>query len=208
MTIVARFAGRCSKCGAAVPAGTSVEWDQKRIAHLTPAECESAKAAQPPSVRIDLKPIADFLKAAQARGLKFPKLRVLDPNSRELKLTLTMSGAAPGSVSVKRAGDWIGTVRPDGEVRGSLAQDEPLQRQLVRVAADPRAAAKSYAALMNRCCFCGLELKDDGSVECGYGPTCADHWGLPHRAKGIRKLQQPVERPEVVTVGAFGAFGA
>ena len=31
----------------------------------------------------------------------------------------------------------------------------------------------------NHCCFCGRELTDARSVFYGYGPICANNWGLP-----------------------------
>lgn len=36
------------------------------------------------------------------------------------------------------------------------------------------------AKLTGHCSFCQRELTDAGSLEVGYGPICADRWGLPH----------------------------
>jgi len=176
-----------------VKAGEAIDWnrDTRTVTHATQAGCDAANAAkaQTPEVKLDLSGIVAFLKAAQERGLKFPKLRVLDADGRtELRLHLTTMGSAPGSVSVKHEGVWVGMVRPDGEVRGQLAGNQDRQRVLVGVAADPDKAAKSYAAVMNRCCFCGKDLTDDGSVEAGYGPVCAEKWGLEHHRKGTKVL--------------------
>jgi hypothetical protein len=194
MTIQARYSGVCTVCGSRIPAGASVEWDRstRAIRHADAADCHAP--APTPVASLHLQPIADFLAAARDRGLKFPKLRVLAPdNATELRLSITSSGAAPGSVSVKRHGEWIGTVRPTGDVRGPLADDLTLQAHLLRVAVNPVEAAKAYAALMSRCCFCGLQLTDMGSVECGYGPVCAEHWGLPHTALGTLILEPVVD---------------
>lgn len=42
---------------------------------------------------------------------------------------------------------------------------------------------KEHLAAVGRecgcCCFCGLELTNEGSLHYGYGPICADRWGLP-----------------------------
>lgn len=42
---------------------------------------------------------------------------------------------------------------------------------------------KDHLAALGRdsgcCCFCGLELTNEGSVHYGYGPICASRWGLP-----------------------------
>lgn len=39
--------------------------------------------------------------------------------------------------------------------------------------------AKAFGDLYGHCVFCGLELSDDRSITAGYGPTCAEHRGLP-----------------------------
>ena len=119
-----------------------------------------------------------------------PKLRILDVTGKnEIKLSLTRVGAAPGSLSVVHAlTGYIGSVRPDGKVVGALATAIPLQQHLLRIAQNPAAAAKEYAALMCRCSFCSQPLTDAGSVEVGYGPICAKHWGLPHTAVGTPTL--------------------
>jgi hypothetical protein len=49
-------------------------------------------------------------------------------------------------------------------------------------AQNPLEAAKLYGTLTGNCCFCGRELTDNKagrSVEVGYGPICAEKWGLP-----------------------------
>jgi hypothetical protein len=194
-------------CGSSIAAGTTVDWDRQVVRHLVAAECDAALAAAAtvaltptaPAVVLALKPIADFLSAARQRGLKFPKLRVLAPDAvSELRLSLTRSGQAPGSVTVSyqdgrcdargQRDGWVGSVRPDGEVRGPLSRDLAMQAHLLLVATDPAKAARSYAALMSRCSFCGLPLTDEGSVEVGYGPVCAANWGLPHTPQGTRQL--------------------
>lgn len=39
--------------------------------------------------------------------------------------------------------------------------------------------AKKYALKTNNCCFCKRELTDEISVKVGYGPICAEYFGLP-----------------------------
>lgn len=41
-------------------------------------------------------------------------------------------------------------------------------------------AVSKYGKEISRCCFCGLTLTDPASVYVGYGPTCAEKYGLPH----------------------------
>jgi hypothetical protein len=202
----AKFDSRCSACSGKIKAGQPITFipgvghNRGSARHQFIKDCDAAKeemlAAKLASERsagheaIDLKPIRQFLKDAQDRGLKRPKLRVLDADGQsEIALGLTVHGAAPGSLSVVRNGTFIGLVRPDGTPTGTLITSIDLKKRLAAVASDPITAAKEYAALKCRCSFCGLELTDAGSVEVGYGPICAKHWGLPHKPQGTPTLR-------------------
>ena len=56
------------------------------------------------------------------------------------------------------------------------------------IAADPTAAAVKHGKVSGCCCFCARPLTDAGSVEHGYGPTCAEKYGLPWQSKTSRKF--------------------
>lgn len=205
MKMIAKFPGNCQACGCKVTVGEEIEYSRGVGArHYTINQCGEAKkrravetAAKADTPVLDLTGVVKFLKDAQDRGLKSPKLRVLALDQKsELRVAITKTGIAPGSLSV--ASDvqgFIGCVRPDGRTTGQLAGDTLLQAYLVQVALDPITAAKQFAALMGRCSFCGKELTDAGSVEVGYGPVCAAHWGLPHSPKGVPVLTKPVVTP-------------
>lgn len=204
MTIRSKFAGICKACGCSFNAGDEIEWTKANGArHATINACAAAKALRasqaPPTgqfvATLNLQPLVKFLQDARDRGLKHPKLRILDVlGSSELVIGLTLGGAHPGTLSVVDSQkNFIGGVRPDGSVIGKLTNDRVLQGHLINVAIDPAAAAKKYAVLMCRCSFCGLPLTDEGSVEVGYGPVCAAHWGLPHSPKGT---SNPVHVPQ------------
>lgn len=194
--MTARFSGYCATCRQPIAAGETIRFDGKPN-HVTAEGCLAARRAAevrqasapatPAAPAIDLSTIRNFIAAAKTRGLKFPKLRVLDVDgTTELSLGLTVQGHNPGSVSVKRNGEYVGLIREDGATRGAITP--ALAAHLVSIAADPAAAAKRYAVLKCRCSFCGLELTDEGSVEVGYGPVCAKHWGLPHAPKGTKAV--------------------
>lgn len=44
---------------------------------------------------------------------------------------------------------------------------------------DPASVAAQYGLKTGRCCFCGLELTNQASLLVGYGPICAEKFGLP-----------------------------
>lgn len=197
MVIQSRFPGTCDRCKHPFPSGARIQWSRgTKPTHETATDCFNAtQRAQstppaPPPQMIDLKAIVEFLTQAKEKGgLKRPKLRILAPDGvREVRLSLTTTGVAPGSLSVVLNGEFIGAVRPTGEVRGKLAQDMELQKHLLYVSQNPTNAVKEYASMMSICSFCGKPLTDAGSVQCGYGPVCAKHWGLPHVALGTPTL--------------------
>lgn len=193
MLIKSKYNTSCKRCGCRITVGEDIEWRKNIIGvtHATLAQCDAAKLAQKTvtQIAVDLMPIVNFIKAAQQRGLKYPKLRVLDVDGKtEMQLGLTVQGSAPGSLVVKINGQFFGRVMPGGVATGQLASDQNRQSHLAKVASDPAGAAKEYAALMCQCSFCGLALTDEGSVDVGYGPVCASHWGLPHKAKGTPHL--------------------
>lgn len=214
MVMTSKFAGRCKACGISFPAGMTIEWTREAGArHITANGCEMAKliaaAAAPVAVveapKVDASSVVAFLTAAKDSGLKFPKARFLAPDGvRELRLSLAGAGSkAPGSVQVVVGEQWIGRINADGAVVGSLATNGAVLATLAEIVKNPAAAAKAYGALMSRCSFCNLQLTDAGSVEVGYGPVCAKHYGLPHTAKGtpsvhvVEHVEADVEADDV-----------
>ena len=107
---------------------------------------------------------------------------------------------APGLYVVGPDGEWssfwlVRTGRQSGNVYAMRLMQAPTAgRKLVweyvkgglsdvrrgRAATADEAAALGHAS--HHCCFCGIELTDDGegkSVDVGYGPICARKNGLP-----------------------------
>lgn len=192
-----KFDGLCKVCGGKMPAGTRILWAPGAGAkHADPATCAAsaaARAALPPTpaVTLNLKPIADFLLAAKARGLKWPKARFLAPGGGEMRLTIAGDRSkAPGSVNVKLGDDWIGRVEPDGRVTPRLADRADLVSTLTAIATDPAKFASEYGALMGNCSFCNKSLTAEGSTDVGYGPVCARKFGLPYTARPTPTLTE------------------
>lgn len=194
-TMISKFPGTCVKCKRRIAVGTTIEWARGvGASHVDAAACAAAApAAAAPTVALDLSPILAFLQAAQARGLKRPSATFLAPGGGELRLSLASAASKnPGCLYVRIGDDYRGLVTPSGQARGALVTDVALQQTLLRIARDPASAAREFGSLTCRCSFCHLPLTDEGSVEVGYGPVCADHWGLPHKPRGTRVLTQPV----------------
>jgi uncharacterized protein DUF6011 len=184
----------CRTCNGRINIGDMIQWSRQGGSHhRTAADCAAAKAAPvapaKPAVIFDGAPLAGFLAAARARGLKFPKAIFIGPNNSRILLKLAGDRSTnPGAVFVFLSDVYAGSIAVDGTVRGSLASNADALATLTAIAADPASAAKAYGMLTGNCSFCMRELTDAGSVEVGYGPVCAKKYGLPHTAKGTAKL--------------------
>lgn len=135
--------------------------------------------------KLDLTQINQMFDTARGNGLKRMALRFLD----EAGATFTVSPAAAtsrnaGMLYVKSADDgYLGKIDGEGVFHGAwnTAGDATTKAQaaLVEFSRDPVGKSKLYGKLTNSCCYCGKELNDPRSVMAGYGPICADNWGLP-----------------------------
>jgi len=87
----------------------------------------------------------------------------------------------PGTVNIlNKAGDsFYGRIHRDGrlDLRSTFSSEIDQAIQLVLEKGIETLALNGLK--YNRCCFCGIELTDRRSVEHGYGPICAEKWGLP-----------------------------
>lgn len=167
----------------------------------------TGKEQQPKPTKLagNLAPMMDMLKFA-ATHLKAPKVRLLTPEAQAaldsgqpvdrewLKchtLRLGVAGARSKYTGQVNVSDdhaygwnvWYGRIDPlTGEwtkPRKELDLMPQVAQALQDFSDDPVQAATAYGKLMGHCCFCNLPLTDRRSVDVGYGPDCAKHWGLP-----------------------------
>jgi hypothetical protein len=131
------------------------------------------------TAQIDLaKIVALFDKARE--HLKHPAI-VLDG----IRLSVAGERAKfPGSINVTSPGSfedrtWYGRIALDGVFVGSREASPAVVETLKALAADPAGKAALHGRQTGCCCFCNRELTDDRSIAVGYGPICADHYGLP-----------------------------
>lgn len=130
--------------------------------------------------------IALFNKAKE--HLKAPKVNLLVGN---LKIVLSVNGPKskfPGAISISGAGkypyrSYYGKVTPEGVFQPSYAGHDVagLTALLSEFSANPARVAKDHGKLTGHCCFCNKVLglgEDKRSVVVGFGPVCAEHYGL------------------------------
>jgi hypothetical protein len=67
-----------------------------------------------------------------------------------------------------------------GRVEGG---SDELGAALKELYKDPVAFCDAQGKKYRCCCFCGMGISTDESLQAGYGPVCAKRFGLPWAAK-------------------------
>jgi Family of unknown function (DUF6011) len=84
------------------------------------------------------------------------------------------------------ADDWqpSGWITPEGRQMGKSAQGNVAKAlEVLANADDTLVYGQAFARLGNVCFICGRNLDTAESIDAGYGPVCADKYGLPWGAK-------------------------
>ena len=138
---------------------------------------EAAKAAAPKAAAtVNLDPIREMFETAFASGRKRPVYR-----AEGLAISRAPDhGRNPGALYIKSidSDEYQGKIL-GVEFTGTRNTAPETQTALHAIAANPTEAAVRYGRKTGCCSFCARELTDKRSVEVGYGPICAEHWGMP-----------------------------
>jgi len=121
-----------------------------------------------------------IFKLAQSR-LQRPKLTLMDTEGHAIVLSLASAESRnAGCIYVKSAVDatYFGKITHEGEFMRLECAPSSLAAYLSKFASDPEGEAAKYGKLTGRCCFCARRLTDTRSTDTGYGPICAEKWGL------------------------------
>lgn len=80
--------------------------------------------------------------------------------------------------------EYLGSIRRDGTFYPSksapLELEPEIQAELDSMLADLDEELRAYGARTSNCSFCNRKLTHPVSVALGYGPICAENYGLPH----------------------------
>jgi len=147
---------------------------------------ERAKASAAPAEpqqTIELDGIMNMFNSAFSNGAKHPAI-VLDNGTVGLRLNVAGDRARfPGSINVTSLGafddrDWFGRIHKDGRWEPRRGTQTAVLEALKAFAADPVGVARDHGRRTGACCFCNRLLTDQRSVDAGFGPICADKFGL------------------------------
>lgn len=115
--------------------------------------------------------------------LKYPKIRLTAGDNPVVLAVAGERAKYPGTINVSDGGPWgdnvwYGRINREGKLEKSRSTTFEVIAVLKALAKDPAKVAEAYGKKYGYCCFCARELTDDRSVAAGYGPVCADHYGL------------------------------
>lgn len=131
----------------------------------------------------DFSGVIDLFTKAKGK-LKYPKITMYGENGETIQLSLAGAKAKkPGTINVtdgKAFGQniWYGRVNVDGTWEKSFKANDDIGGVLKELSLNPAAFATKYGHKHGHCCFCNKTLTQDNSVAAGFGPVCADNWGL------------------------------
>lgn len=148
-------------------------------------ERATAPAAAPATpVTVQVAGIRAMFDSASAT-LKHPRIRLVTADGTPVVLTIAgPTSKFPGTINVTD-----GSAYPSNAFFGRIAGDAftpapkctgPVRALLAALSADPASVAAAHGKLTGACCFCARKLDDPKSLAVGYGPICADKYGLPH----------------------------
>ena len=118
-----------------------------------------------------------------AKTLRYPAINMRRKNGDKLRIYL----ATKGYIAIKLNGEYIGKL-PAAD-KNIILYDSPLFNhnelinELDTILSNPISESALQGKEYGRCCFCNRELDNEGSIFHGYGPICAEKWGLPWSAE-------------------------
>lgn len=133
-----------------------------------------------------------------ALRMKYPKLYLMLGEHDKLKLQRAGGSAAfPGSINILHGDSWLGRIHTDGKLQFKRDVANKVRQQVLEslhnFMDNPKQAAKIYGQKYGYCCFCQRELVEQSSVYLGYGPVCAEKWGLPHGQTGTFDMSREID---------------
>lgn len=132
---------------------------------------------------VDLSKIVSLFKKAQTK-LRNPKVQLATNDG--LPVQLKVAGPRSkyhGQVIVSDGGPfganvWYGNIDQSGNWRQTNRVTDEVAALVKEFSKDPEGVAAKYGKTVGGCSFCRRPLSDDRSLEVGYGPVCAENYGL------------------------------
>lgn len=132
---------------------------------------------------INCKKIADMLSAASKR-IQEPKLRFyLGDGSHILMRISRYKAAHVAFILVPANGSGVTYLGNGNMTSGACYFNDkvtPQELMIIKsICEEPKEVLIANGRAVVRCCFCSIALSTNESRYTGYGPICAEKWGLP-----------------------------
>ena len=118
-----------------------------------------------------LKRIKVKLQTAEGQPVAFARAGVHSKYAGQIMIT---DGGSFGD------NKYFGRIDHDGNYHATNRAGADVLALVQEFADEPETTAGRYGRLTGSCCFCNHSLKDSRSTELGYGPVCAQRFGLVH----------------------------
>lgn len=136
------------------------------------------------SVAIDIGAIERAFATARERasrpGMEGVWLKPLKLRAHEMDLTFQAGSEGSqweGMIFVKHGDKKLGSVK-DGVFKKRFECTDGESLAVLLACEDPGTAARAFGKAWRTCCVCGRTLLNDGSIEAGIGPICAENFGF------------------------------
>ncbi len=157
-----------------------------------------------PKIVLDFAAIIVVFEVALAAGLKYPKVALLTALGNPVVLSRAGNQARlPGTINVTDGGPygdnkWYGRIEMDGTFKPSRDCPDDVVTLLQEFSDDPVSVAAAYGKITGNCCFCRRKLTDQRSTDVGYGPVCAERFGLAWGSRQSRAFEAAFDCDKVV----------
>lgn len=138
------------------------------------------------TVNLDASGLLALFNTAAAH-LKFPKIRLRTADNLPIKLHIVGERSKHvGSVQISDGGSfganrYYGRIDPatGAWILPASGAPESVKLLVLEMSKNPAETAAKYGKITGSCCFCSRGLEDERSLNVGYGPICANNYGLP-----------------------------
>lgn len=160
------------------PSNVQAAWSHKLATDaITP---KAARASE----SIDLSAIIAMMDKAADAQKRAPRIVLAHGEDRVVLSRATDRSKAPGSVNITDGGAfgdnvWYGRIARDGTVQPSQHYSKVLPL-IAALALAPEHVAGQHGVATGTCCFCARPLSDKRSRSVGYGPICAQKYGMTY----------------------------
>jgi hypothetical protein len=94
----------------------------------------------------------------------------------------------------------------DNAGEGNIQRTAPttVKKAIRKIAAAPISEAVATGIKVSQCCFCGISLINSISVHHGYGPICAEKYGLPWTGSEEQTKAAKQKEVELIDIDSLG----